>query len=398
VVDYCSLSAVVGGDFEKLCGLAENVIGGDELREKLASGKRLKVKLGVDPTRPDLTFGHMVVFNKLRQFQELGHEAILLIGDYTTIIGDPSGRSETRPLLTKEQIEYNSRTYLDQVFKILDAEKTTVRRNSEWFTKMSFEDALNLARKMTVARMLERDDFSKRHGDGIPISIVEFLYPLLQGYDSIELHADVELGGSDQLFNLLVGRAMQKDVGQSEQCVITMPLLVGLDGKRKMSKSYDNYITFNDSSKDMFGKIMSIPDETMYVYYKFLLLKTDEEISELKTMHPMECKRRLAHALTARFFGDGVADHEFEQFENVFSKNEIPDDIEEITVPEMCQTIVEALFSSGKFSSKKDLNRLIEQGGIKLDGIKLVDTQAEFKRTASGTVVQVGKRLFFRIK
>ncbi|MDR2436385.1 MAG: tyrosine--tRNA ligase [Puniceicoccales bacterium] len=384
--------------FEKICSGAESIIGGEELREKLQAGKRLKVKLGIDPTRPDLTFGHMVVFNKLRQFQELGHEAILLIGDYTTIIGDPSGRSETRPVLSKEEIAHNSRTYLDQAFKILDPEKTTVRRNSEWFTKMSFEDALNLARKMTVARMLERDDFSKRHAGGIPISIVEFLYPLLQGHDSIELCADVELGGSDQLFNLLVGRAMQKDIGQSEQCVITMPLLVGLDGKRKMSKSYDNYVSFSDSPKDMFGKIMSVSDETMYVYYKFLLLKTDAEIAQLKLLHPMDCKKQLACALTAKFFGSDTSEHELEQFESVFSKNDIPDDIVEIVVPDSCKTIADALFYSGKFASKNELHRLVSQGGIKLDGVKLTDLQAEFSRKAEGIVAQAGKRLFFKIK
>ncbi|MDR0679778.1 MAG: tyrosine--tRNA ligase [Puniceicoccales bacterium] len=384
--------------FEKICSGAENVIGGYELRKKMEGGKRLKVKLGVDPTRPDLTFGHMVVFNKLRQFQDLGHEAILLIGDYTTIIGDPSGRSETRPILSKEEIEYNSRTYLDQAFKVLDPEKTTVRRNSEWFAKMSFEDALHLARRMTVARMLERDDFSKRYADGTPISIVEFLYPLLQGHDSVELHADVELGGNDQLFNLLVGRALQKEAGQNEQCVITMPLLVGLDGKRKMSKSYGNYISFNDSQKDMFGKIMSIDDETMYLYYKFLLLKTDNEIYELESMHPMECKKQLAHTLTARFFGSDTADHELKQFESIFSKNDLPDDMEEFFAPDSCQNFFDALFSSGKFASKKELHRLIDQGGIKVDGIKLVDPRERFARKDGGIVVQAGKRLFFRIR
>ncbi|MDR3273921.1 MAG: tyrosine--tRNA ligase [Puniceicoccales bacterium] len=384
--------------FKKICSGVENIIGGDELCEKLRAGKCLKVKLGVDPTRPDLTFGHMVVFNKLRQFQDLGHEAILLIGDYTTIIGDPSGRSETRPVLSKEQIEYNSCTYLDQAFKVLDPGKTTVRRNSEWFGEMSFEDALNLARRMTVARMLERDDFSKRYAEGVPISIVEFLYPLLQGQDSVELCADVELGGSDQLFNLLVGRALQKDVGQSEQCVITMPLLVGLDGKRKMSKSYNNYISFNDSPKDMFGKIMSIPDETMYLYYKYLLWWADDEISKLRVMHPMECKEQLAYTLTAKFFGSDVADHELKQFENIFSKNDLPDDIEEIIVPDFCETLFEALFSSGKFASKKELHRLIDQGGVKLEGTKLVDAREKFGRKEEWTVVQAGKRLFFKIR
>lgn len=376
---------------------SETIIGIEELQKKLESGKKLKVKFGVDPTRPDLTFGHMVVFNKLRQFQDMGHEAILLIGDYTTIIGDPTGRSETRPILSREQIEHNSKTYLDQAFKILDKTRTTVRRNSEWFEKMRFEDALQLARHMTVARMLERDDFSKRYSSGTPISIVEFLYPLLQGYDSVKLHADVELGGSDQLFNLLVGRALQKEAGQPEQAVITMPILVGLDGKRKMSKSYDNYISFNDTSKDMFGKIMSIPDETMYPYYKYLLLKNNAEIDELRNMHPMDCKKLLAYSLTSRFFGPDIAEHEKNEFESVFSKNNLPSDIESIEIPDNCTSILDALLWSKKFPSKKELKRLIEQGGIKIDGVRLTDYQAKFDKTKGEMIVQAGKRVFFKI-
>lgn len=375
----------------------ETVIGLEELEKKLKSGKKLRIKLGIDPTRPDLTFGHMVVFNKLKQFQDMGHEAILLIGDYTTIIGDPSGRSETRPILSREQISHNAKTYLDQAFKILDPSKTTIRRNSEWFESMRFEDALHLARHMTVARMLERDDFSKRFASKTPISIVEFLYPLLQGQDSVELHADVELGGSDQLFNLLVGRTLQKEAGQDEQTVITMPLLVGLDGKRKMSKSYDNYISFNDTSKDMFGKIMSLPDETMYVYYKYLLLRSDTEIDELKKIHPMECKKSLAYALTARFFDNEIAEHEKSEFEAVFSKNDLPSDIESVIISNDCENMLDALMSTNKFPSKKELKRLIEQGGIKINGVKLDDPQAKFTKFNDGMIVQVGKRTFFKI-
>ena len=260
----------------------ETAIGFEELEQRIKDGKRLKVKFGVDPTRPDLTFGHLVVFNKLRQFQELGHEAILLIGDYTAQIGDPSGRSDLRPVLTREQVETNASTYLEQAFKILDKEKTTVRRNSEWFSDMNFSDCLQLARKMTVAQMLERDDFSKRYSENKSISIVEFLYPLVQGQDSVMLEADVELGGSDQLFNMLVGRSLQKEVGQPEQAVFTLPILVGLDGKRKMSKSYDNYVAFNDAPKEMFGKIMSIPDEAMWSYFKLLLGYVDGDIEKLQ--------------------------------------------------------------------------------------------------------------------
>ena len=309
----------------------ETFIGEEELAQRLNQDKPLRVKLGVDPTRPDLTFGHMVVFNKLRQFQEAGHQAVLIIGDYTAMIGDPSGRSSTRPVLTKEEIEENARTYLDQAFMILDRDKTEVRFNSEWFGKMSFGDSLSLARRMTVARMLERDDFSKRYKENEPISIVEFLYPLVQGYDSVVLEADIELGGSDQLFNMLVGRNMQKEEGSLGQAVATLPLLVGLDGVRKMSKSYDNYISFNDSAKDMFGKIMSINDEVMWDYYALLLLASDSEIAQLKQQHPMESKKQLAVRLTSKFHGEDAGKHERNQFEAVFAKKENPDEMTEIS-------------------------------------------------------------------
>ena len=270
---------------------ADTIIGEEELLENLSSRRKLKIKFGVDPTRPDLTFGHLVVFNKLRQFQDAGHEAILLIGDYTARIGDPSGRSELRPELSENEVKENASTYLDQAFKILDKKKTTVRRNSEWFENMSFADSLNLTRSMTVARMLERDDFEKRFKSNQPISMVEFMYPLIQGYDSIVLESDVELGGSDQLFNMLVGRSLQKEKGATPQAVITMPLLVGLDGSKKMSKSYDNYIAFNDSSKDIFGKTMSISDDVMWDYYRLLLLKETAEVDALKKESSNGCQK-----------------------------------------------------------------------------------------------------------
>jgi len=277
---------------------AEHIIGKEELLESIKQGQKLKIKFGVDPTRPDLTFGHLVVFNKLRQFQDEGHQAILLIGDYTARIGDPSGRSELRPELTEEEVSENASTYLEQAFRILDEKKTVVRRNSEWFGKMNFADALTLTRSMTVARMLERDDFEKRFKSNQPISMVEFMYPLIQGYDSIVLESDVELGGSDQLFNMLVGRNLQKEKGMRAQSVLTLPLLVGLDGTKKMSKSYDNYIAFNDTPKDIFGKTMSISDEVMWDYYRLLLLKDAKEIETLRNIHPMECKKQLARELT----------------------------------------------------------------------------------------------------
>ena len=306
--------------------------GENEILERLQAGKRLRVKLGVDPTRPDLTFGHMVVLNKLRQFQDLGHQAILIIGDFTTRIGDPSGRSVARPILSEAEIEENAKTYLDQAYKVLDPAKTEVRRNSEWFARMSFLDALTLSRQMTVARMLERDDFAKRHASRTPISIIEFLYPLLQGHDTVMLQADIELGGSDQIFNMLVGRQLQKDAGQPEQAVIAMPLLVGLDGERKMSKSYDNYIAFNHGAKDMFGRIMSIPDATMWLYYNYLLQVSASEMASLQTLHPMEAKKQLATRLVACFHGDEAAQYERGQFEKVFSRREVRDDMSEYSV------------------------------------------------------------------
>lgn len=380
---------------------AEVFIGAEDLKEKLAAGKRLRVKLGVDPTRPDLTFGHMVVFNKLRQFQDLGHQAVLIIGDYTACIGDPSGRSALRPVLTREEVMENAKTYLAQAFKILDESRTEVHYNSEWFGGMSFGDLLNLARKMTVARMLERDDFAKRYASKTPISIVEFLYPLVQGYDSVMIESDVELGGTDQLFNNLVGRDLQRDAGQSGQAVITMPLLVGLDGEKKMSKSYGNYIAFNDSPRDMFGKIMSVGDDTMWKYYQYLLLETPEQIERMKSEHPMKCKKNLACLMVSRFFGADVGRAELENFEKVFSKNEIPDEMPEFAWDSVAQSdsapIVNVMSETKLFPSKKEIRRLIEQGAVKLDSERVSDPFLALSRPVNPLVLQAGKRVFFRI-
>ena len=375
------------------------------LKEKLALGRPLRVKLGVDPTRPDLTFGHMVVFNKLRQFQDFGHQAILIIGDFTTLIGDPSGRSSTRPVLTKEEIVHNAETYVAQAYKVLDPTKTTVRYNGEWFNAMSFEDCLKLSRQMTVARMLERDDFAKRYAAHTPISIIEFLYPLVQGRDSVEIEADIEIGGSDQLFNCLVGRQLQKDAGQPEQVVMSMPLLVGLDGVKKMSKSQDNYIAFNDAPKEMFGKIMSISDAVMWDYYRLLLLQTPDEIATLQAGHPMEAKKALAAALTDKIHGEGTGAHERQQFEQVFARKELPDDMPEFIWGDLADgetaTLVNLMAGTGLFPSKKEARRLIEQGSVKIDGDKQTDPQTELSQaavTAAGTVIQAGKRKFFRVQ
>lgn len=388
---------------EQIAQNSDNFIGRDDLAEKLSAGKTLRVKLGVDPTRPDLTFGHMVVFNKLKQFQDLGHQAVLIIGDYTACIGDPSGRSALRPVLTPEEVEQNSKTYLQQAFKVLDESKTEVHYNSEWFAKMNFGDMLDLARKMTVARMLERDDFAKRYASKTPISIVEFLYPLIQGYDSLMIESDVELGGSDQLFNNLVGRDLQRDAGMSGQAVLTMPLLVGLDGVKKMSKSYGNYIAFNDNPRDMFGKIMSISDETMWKYYQYLLLYTPQAIEEAKKEHPMLCKKRLARLLVTQFHGLEAGKAELENFEKVFSKNQIPDEMPEFTWAQLSadpngDNLVNLMAASKLFPSKKEARRLVEQGAVKIESQRISDPQFVVVRPENSIVIQAGKRIFFRVK
>ena len=386
---------------KELLSNAEILIGEEELTEKISKGQTLRVKFGVDPTRPDLTFGHMVVFNKLKQFQDAGHEAILLIGDYTARIGDPSGRSELRPELTAEEVNENAKTYLDQAFKILSPEKTIVRRNSEWFSKMNFADALNLTRKMTVARMLERDDFDKRFKENQPISMVEFMYPLIQGYDSIMLNSDIELGGSDQLFNMLVGRSLQKDRGESQQAVLTLPLLVGLDGVRKMSKSYDNYIAFNDSPRDMFGKTMSISDDAMWEYFRLLLLEGEDGLERMKSDHPMVVKKELARKLTALFYGDELAEKEYESFSQVFSQGEIPKEMDQILATDTgleFPTILDALSLSDAFASKGEIRRLFKQGAIKINGEKIEDCDFKLDSISQeGIVVKAGKKIFLRI-
>lgn len=381
----------------------ETIIGLPELKTHLSGSRPLRVKLGVDPTRPDLTFGHLVVLNKLRQFQDLGHEAILIIGDFTAMIGDPSGRSATRPPLTRDEVRQNAETYLDQAFMVLDKSRTCVRYNSEWFSKMGFEDCLNLARQMTVARMLERDDFSKRYADNTPISIIEFLYPLIQGQDSIEIHADVEIGGTDQLFNMLVGRKLQEDAGMSPQSVITMPLLVGLDGVKKMSKSLDNYIAFTDSAKEMFGKIMSISDPVMWDYYKLLVEVDESTLDPLRKGHPMEAKKQLATTLVARFHSEAASAHELEQFEKVFSKHQVPDEMPSFTWEALIAkskepSLLNMITATELFSSKSEVRRLIQQGAVKINRNRQTDPHFKLGPPREDTVIQAGKRTFFKIQ
>ena len=368
------------------------IISEEELAKKLASGKKLRIKLGVDPTAPDLHLGHSVIINKLKVFQDLGHQIVFLIGDFTARIGDPSGRSATRPMMTEEQIMKNIKTYQDQVFKILDREKTEVVFNSKWLNALGIEGLLKLASKHTVAQMLVRDDFEKRFKADIPISIVEFMYPLLQAYDSVALQADVELGGNDQKFNLLLGRDMQRDAGQEPQVVITMPLLVGTDGVKKMSKSYNNYIALNDKPQDMFGKLMSISDELMMFYYELL---TQENLDEIKQMHPKEAKMKLGSIIVERYWGKEAAENAKAEFNKIFANKDLPTEIEEFKCDKDKIKLSELLFVSKMVSSKNEARRLIEQGGAKVDNEKVTsDTEIEVK---NGMILQAGKRKFKKI-
>jgi tyrosyl-tRNA synthetase len=380
--------------FEKIKRGTNEIISIEELEKKFSSGRKLRIKLGVDPTAPDLHLGHTVIINKLKTFQDLGHQIIFLIGDFTARIGDPSGRSETRPIMTEEQIQTNIKTYTDQVFKILDKEKTEIAYNSNWLGALGINGLLNLAAKSTVAQMLVRDDFEKRYKEDRPISIVEFLYPLLQAYDSVALKADLELGGNDQKFNLLLGRQIQRDYGIKEpQIVITMPLLEGRDGVRKMSKSYNNYIALNDTPKDMFGKIMSISDELMYKYYELL---TQDDLSIVKAMHPKEAKLNLAEKIVERYHGKEAGLKEKEEFNKVFAKKDILEDIEEYLVYDTALLKVsELLVKSGMVSSKNEARRLIEQGGVKIDSQKVEgDLTVDFSKPF---ILQAGKRKFKKI-
>ena len=368
------------------------IISEEELAKKLASGKKLRIKLGVDPTAPDLHLGHSVIINKLKVFQDLGHQIVFLIGDFTARIGDPSGRSATRPMMTEEQIMKNIKTYQDQVFKILDREKTEVVFNSKWLNALGIEGLLKLASKHTVAQMLVRDDFEKRFKADIPISIVEFMYPLLQAYDSVALNADVELGGNDQKFNLLLGRDMQRDAGQEPQVVITMPLLVGTDGVKKMSKSYKNYIALNDAPGEMFGKLMSISDELMMVYYELL---TQEDLAQVKQMHPKEAKMKLGEIIVERYHGKEAAENAKNEFNKIFANKDLPTEIEEYKCDKDKIKLSELLFVSKMVSSKNEARRLIEQGGAKVNNEKVTtDSEIEIK---DDIILQAGKRKFKKI-
>ncbi len=374
------------------------IIEEEELLKKLKEGRPLRIKAGFDPTAPDLHLGHTVLLQKLRQFQQLGHEVYFVIGDFTAMIGDPTGRSETRPPLSREEVLENAKTYEHQVFKILDPEKTNIVFNSTWLSGLGTEGIIKLAGKYTVARMLERDDFSKRFKEGIPIYIHEFIYPLLQGYDSVFLKADVELGGTDQKFNLLVGRDLQRAFGQEPQVCITLPLLVGLDGVRKMSKSYQNYIAIQEEPESMFGKIMSISDDLMWEYYTLLTDYTEEEIENFKkNLHPMDAKKKLAHFIVERFHGKEQADKALEFFVKTFSEREFPEDAPIIEVPYgLKRRAYELLFELGIESSKNSARRVVEGGGLRINGAKVEDPNQEIE--IKGELrLQVGKKRFYRV-
>jgi tyrosyl-tRNA synthetase len=377
---------------------AEELIVEEELAKKLASGRKLRVKLGLDPTAPDLHLGHTVVINKLRDFQQLGHQVQFLIGDFTGMIGDPTGKNTTRPPLTREEIEKNARTYREQVFKILDPEKTQILFNSEWSDKLGAEGMIRLASRYTVARLLERDDFSKRMKNSQPIALHELLYPLMQGYDSVAMKADVELGGTDQKFNLLVGRELQKQYGQEPQCILTMPLLEGLDGKEKMSKSLGNYVGIAETPQEIFGKLMSISDELMWRYIELLSFAPLETVRRWKSEHPRDVKVRFAKEIVARFHDAAAAERAEADFATRFREGEMPDDMPEVSVqaPEGGIQIAQLLKQAGLTPSTSEAQRMIEQGGVKLDGERVSDKG--LKIPAGRTVVaQVGKRKWARI-
>ncbi len=398
------ISAEVERDMRTVLRGVDELLVETEFAQKLQksrdTGVPLRIKLGMDPTAPDIHLGHTVVLTKMRQLQDLGHQVIFLIGDFTAAIGDPSGRNSTRPPLSREQIEVNAQTYYEQAAKILDPTRTEIRYNSAWCDQLGARGLIKLASHYTVARIMERDDFTKRFKGGIPISVHEFLYPLLQGYVSVELKADLELGGTDQKFNLLVGRELQKEYGQAQQSVLTMPLLVGLDGVEKMSKSKNNYVGITETPDSMFGKIMSISDSLMWNYYELLSSKTLDEIAALKQAteageNPRNIKVALAQEIITRFHNAAAAEKALADFEARFRDGQIPEDMPEVTLPAGPLGIVAVLREAGLAPSGSEATRNIQQGGVKVDGQKVEDKALQL--SAGTYVVQVGKRKFARV-
>ena len=388
---------------------AAQIVPESVLLEKLKRGKPLNIKLGVDPTAPDIHIGHAVPLRKLRQFQDLGHEVTLIIGDGTALIGDPSGRNTTRPQLTREQIKVNAETYVNQAFKILDPEKTTLRYNSEWILSLSMEELLKLMAQFTVARILERDDFHNRYTSNLPISLHEFMYPVMQAYDSVVIKADVELGGTDQLFNLLAGRELMEKLGMEPQVCLTLPLLEGTDGVKKMSKSYGNYIGLTDEPSDMFGKVMSIPDELMVKYYRLASTESVAEIDAIEAglandeLHPNKVKRALARNIVAAYYDEAQANAAEEQFDLVFKKHDVPDDIAEYT-PDLTPNeeglvyLAKIIHDAGLAQSVGEARRLIDGGGVKLGGDAVAPKSYNVEpEKLKDCVLQVGKRKFIKL-
>lgn len=372
-----------------------------KLEKSIETGKPLRIKLGADPSRPDLHIGHAVVLRKLRQFQDLGHQAILIIGDFTASIGDPTGRNKTRPSISLEEARDYGKSYLEQASIILNKERLDVVHNSDWLNAMNFSEIIKMAAQITVAQMLERDDFSQRYKGGTPISVHEFLYPLAQAQDSVHLHSDVELGGTDQLFNLLMGRELQKKSGQAQQIIMTLPLLEGTDGVEKMSKSYDNYIGLSDSPEQMFGKVLSIPDEMII---KYLTLTTNLPLADIKMIetkmksgaNPRDFKRQLGRELVKVYYNEESATAAQQAFDNLFIKKDIPDEMPEIIVDTDDETLLSLLDKSGLFESKGEIRRLIKQNAVSLDGEKVQNEFLPFQ-TKGSFVVKAGKRKFLRI-
>jgi len=380
----------------------DGLISREELLSKLTKsrkiGKPLKIKAGFDPTAPDLHLGHCVLLKKLKDFQDLGHEIIFLIGDFTAQIGDPTGKTETRPPLTRDEIIENSKTYERQVFKILDKSKTKVLFNSEWLNKLSVQDLLGLTSQVNIARLLERDDFNKRYKSGVAITLKEFIYPLIQAYDSVQIESDVELGGTDQTFNILLGRDFQRHFSQEPQVAIFLPILEGLDGVKKMSKSLGNYIGVEDDPVDIFGKVMSVSDELMWKYFDLLSSKTDQEITELKILHPMDAKKILAKELAELLYDKSSAESALSDFETKFSKRSFPEDA---TIVKLDKSKINSLVDfvlqvSNKLKSKSDAKRLIVQGGLTINGDKYSDLEGALPE-ASEFEVKIGKKEFYKV-
>lgn len=378
----------------------DELIGLEDLKERLVKKKNLVVKLGLDPSAPDIHLGHTVVLRKLKQIQDLGHKVVIIIGDFTGKIGDPTGKSVARKALTTEQVLENAKTYETQIFKVLDKEKTEVRFNSEWLSKMNFEDVIRLGSKMTVARMLEREDFKKRYENQMPISIHEFFYPLMQGFDSVELKCDIEIGGTDQRFNLLMGRMLQKEFGQEPQCTIMMPLLEGLDGVNKMSKSLGNYIGIDEDAQVMFEKTMTIPDELIIKYFELVTDVHPDDVEKIKIslsegVNPRDIKMQLAREIVELYHGkEAVSDAE-ERFKLVFQKKEIPDDINTVEVEKETFNLSEIVVSNGLAKSKNEFRRLVNQGGVKINSEKI--TSIDDIDLKDELVVQIGKKHFIKI-